>query len=172
MITVHALYDGEVFRPEAPVNLSPHTRVYLVIEPTGQAISDRAALTFLRIAQPLEPVERISTRLEKVHSLPLDRAEDVMRLKENRELTDLQRETLINAILRKKITIEGTIFDVRAESIVASVGIGLVFLHFSPPPSKDEFLRLRKGQPFLAYGVLSRVESYGLVAENCAIVER
>ncbi len=48
-ITVFAIYDGEVLRPEGPVALAPNTRVRVTIETTVAAESKSGS--FLRTAQ-------------------------------------------------------------------------------------------------------------------------
>ena len=49
--TVEAIYDGEVLRPDKPLELQPNTRVRITIEPsTLQAVPPRS---FLRTAQSL-----------------------------------------------------------------------------------------------------------------------
>ena len=50
--TIHLVFDGEVFRPEEPVDLAPRTRVRATIEPAAAPLAPTAS--FLAIAQSLE----------------------------------------------------------------------------------------------------------------------
>ena len=49
--TIEALFDGQVFRPNKPVQLKPNTRVRMVIE-TMSPVEDQSA-SFLRTAKAL-----------------------------------------------------------------------------------------------------------------------
>ena len=49
--TIEAVFDGEAFRPDAPVEIPPNTRVRLTVE---SPISSPAAGSFLRTARVLE----------------------------------------------------------------------------------------------------------------------
>ncbi|MBN2578500.1 MAG: antitoxin family protein [Pirellulales bacterium] len=49
--TIDAMYDGEVFRPEAPLDLQPNTRVRLTVE--SATASKGEPYSFLRTAQSL-----------------------------------------------------------------------------------------------------------------------
>lgn len=49
--TIHAVFDGTVFRPESPPGLAPNTRVRITIEPVrARAVEP---LSFLRVARSL-----------------------------------------------------------------------------------------------------------------------
>jgi predicted DNA-binding antitoxin AbrB/MazE fold protein len=50
--TLEAVFDGEVLRPDEPIDLAPNTRVRVTIEPAGQRRGE--AKSFLRTARPLE----------------------------------------------------------------------------------------------------------------------
>ena len=50
--TLHAVYDGMVFRPEKPLDLKPNIRVRITIE-TPEAII-RGKLSFLQTARSLK----------------------------------------------------------------------------------------------------------------------
>jgi predicted DNA-binding antitoxin AbrB/MazE fold protein len=50
--TVQATFDGQVFKPEQPLELAPNTRVLITIEAVDQPESRRGA--FLRTARSLK----------------------------------------------------------------------------------------------------------------------
>ncbi|MBM4046281.1 MAG: DUF104 domain-containing protein [Planctomycetes bacterium] len=50
--TLEATYDGAVFRPDAPPELKPNTRVRLTVEPARKSVARRAS--FLRTARSLK----------------------------------------------------------------------------------------------------------------------
>ncbi len=49
--TLDAVFDGNVFRPDQPIELEPNTRVRITIEPTPPA--ERNSESFLRVARSL-----------------------------------------------------------------------------------------------------------------------
>jgi predicted DNA-binding antitoxin AbrB/MazE fold protein len=49
--TLEAIFDGEVLRPDEPIDLEPNTRVRVTIEPTGPR-RDKSK-SFLRTARSL-----------------------------------------------------------------------------------------------------------------------
>lgn len=49
--TIHALYDGSVFRPDQPPDLPPNTRVLIQVESEGH--EPVAPYSFLRFARSL-----------------------------------------------------------------------------------------------------------------------
>ena len=49
--TLDAVFDGNVFRPDQPIELEPNTRVRITIEPTPPA--DRQPESFLKVARSL-----------------------------------------------------------------------------------------------------------------------
>jgi predicted DNA-binding antitoxin AbrB/MazE fold protein len=49
--TLDAVFDGDVFRPDQPIELEPNTRVRITIEPA--ATSAQESESFLRVAQSL-----------------------------------------------------------------------------------------------------------------------
>ena len=49
--TLDATFDGNVFRPDQPIELEPNTRVRITIEPTPTV--DRNSESFLRVARSL-----------------------------------------------------------------------------------------------------------------------
>jgi hypothetical protein len=49
--TIEAVFDGEAFRPDSPVEIPPNTRVRLTIE---SPVSSPAAGSFLRTARSLK----------------------------------------------------------------------------------------------------------------------
>jgi predicted DNA-binding antitoxin AbrB/MazE fold protein len=50
--TVEAIFDGEVLRPDEPIDLEPNTRVRVTIEPTHS--SEKKGKSFLQIARSLK----------------------------------------------------------------------------------------------------------------------
>ncbi|MDT5123488.1 MAG: hypothetical protein QOC96_2970 [Acidobacteriota bacterium] len=50
--TLEATFDGEVLRPDEPIELEPNTRVRITIEPTTQT-SEKKGQSFLQIARSL-----------------------------------------------------------------------------------------------------------------------
>lgn len=50
--TLGATFDGNVFRPDEPVDLKPNTRVQLTVEPAETV--ERRPGSFLRVARSLE----------------------------------------------------------------------------------------------------------------------
>jgi predicted DNA-binding antitoxin AbrB/MazE fold protein len=50
--TLEATYDGDVFRPDHPVELEPNTRVRITIEPAKT--SEQQPESFLRVARSLK----------------------------------------------------------------------------------------------------------------------
>lgn len=48
--TLDAIFDGNVFRPDGPIQLEPNTRVRLTIEPAPSA---QESESFLRVARSL-----------------------------------------------------------------------------------------------------------------------
>ncbi|HID28387.1 MAG TPA: DUF104 domain-containing protein [Desulfobacterales bacterium] len=62
--TMHAIFDGEVLRPQEPVELEPNTPVRITIETTEP--SETKAGSFFRIARslPLEGPSDWSARFE------------------------------------------------------------------------------------------------------------
>jgi len=50
--TVQAIFDGQVFKPEQPLELAPNTRVLITIKAVDQPESRRGA--FLRAARSLK----------------------------------------------------------------------------------------------------------------------
>ena len=62
--TLDATFDGNVFRPDQPIELEPNTRVRITIEPTPK--SEKNSESFLRVAQSLniEGPRDWSTRLD------------------------------------------------------------------------------------------------------------
>lgn len=48
--TINAIFDGEVFRPEKPIDLPPGTRVVLTIEPQEKPSSTKKSRGFLDVA--------------------------------------------------------------------------------------------------------------------------
>ena len=63
--TLEAVFDGEVLRPDEPIDLAPNTRVRVTIEPAGQRRGE--AKSFLRTARALklEGPPDWSTRLDE-----------------------------------------------------------------------------------------------------------
>jgi predicted DNA-binding antitoxin AbrB/MazE fold protein len=49
--TLDAIFDGNVFRPDQPIELEPNTRVRITIEPTQT--SEKNSESFLRVARSL-----------------------------------------------------------------------------------------------------------------------
>lgn len=49
--TLNATFDGNVFRPDQPIELEPNTRVRITIEPTPT--SEEGSESFLRVARSL-----------------------------------------------------------------------------------------------------------------------
>ena len=49
--TLDAVFDGNVFRPDQPIELEPNTRVRITIEPT--LTSEQNSESFLRVARSL-----------------------------------------------------------------------------------------------------------------------
>lgn len=49
--TLDATFDGNVFRPDQPIELEPNMRVRITIEPTP--ISEEKSESFLRVARSL-----------------------------------------------------------------------------------------------------------------------
>ena len=49
--TMDAVFDGNVFRPDGPIQLEPNTRVRLTIEPAPTSV--RESESFLRVARSL-----------------------------------------------------------------------------------------------------------------------
>lgn len=49
--TLDATFDGNVFRPDRPIELEPNTRVRITIEPSP--ISEREPESFLQVARSL-----------------------------------------------------------------------------------------------------------------------
>ena len=49
--TLDAVFDGNVFRPDGPIELEPNTRVRLTIEPA--TVSAQQPESFLRVARSL-----------------------------------------------------------------------------------------------------------------------
>jgi hypothetical protein len=49
--TLDAIFDGNVFRPDGPIQLEPNTRVRLTIEPAPT--STQESQSFLRVARSL-----------------------------------------------------------------------------------------------------------------------
>ena len=49
--TLDAIFDGNVFRPDGPIQLEPNTRVRLTIEPATSAAQQ--STSFLRVARSL-----------------------------------------------------------------------------------------------------------------------
>jgi hypothetical protein len=62
--TLDATFDGNVFRPDQPIELEPNTRVRITIEPTPTP--ERNSESFLRVARSLniEGPRDWSTRLD------------------------------------------------------------------------------------------------------------
>ena len=62
--TLDAIFDGNVFRPDQPIQLEPNTRVRITIEPT--ATTEKNSQSFLRVARSLniEGPRDWSTRLD------------------------------------------------------------------------------------------------------------
>ena len=50
--TLDATFDGEVFRPDGPIQLEPNTRVRLTIEPVPTSAPPESE-SFLRVARSL-----------------------------------------------------------------------------------------------------------------------
>ena len=50
--TLEAIFDGEVLRPDRPINLEPNTRVRGTIEPADT--SDKKTKSFLQTARSLQ----------------------------------------------------------------------------------------------------------------------
>jgi predicted DNA-binding antitoxin AbrB/MazE fold protein len=50
--TLEAIFDGEVLRPDQPINLEPNTRVRVTIEPADT--SNKKAKSFLQTARSLQ----------------------------------------------------------------------------------------------------------------------
>jgi len=63
--TLDAIFDGNVFRPDGPIQLEPNTRVRLTIEPAPT--SPQESESFLRVARSLnlEGPPDWSTRLDE-----------------------------------------------------------------------------------------------------------
>jgi hypothetical protein len=63
--TLDAIFDGNVFRPDGPIQLEPNTRVRLTIEPAST--STQESESFLRVARSLnlEGPPDWSTRLDE-----------------------------------------------------------------------------------------------------------
>jgi predicted DNA-binding antitoxin AbrB/MazE fold protein len=51
--TLEAIFDGEVLRPDEPIELEPNTRVRITIEPTTRS-SEKKGRSFLQIARSLK----------------------------------------------------------------------------------------------------------------------
>jgi hypothetical protein len=49
--TLDAIFDGNVFRPDGPIQLEPNTRVRLTIEPAPTSATESES--FLRVARSL-----------------------------------------------------------------------------------------------------------------------
>ena len=49
--TLDAIFDGNVFRPDGPIQLEPNTRVRITIEPAPAAAEETES--FLRVARSL-----------------------------------------------------------------------------------------------------------------------
>jgi len=49
--TLDAIFDGNVFRPDGPIQLEPNTRVRITIEPAPTSAQDSES--FLRVARSL-----------------------------------------------------------------------------------------------------------------------
>ncbi|HXU45381.1 MAG TPA: hypothetical protein VN783_07640 [Thermoanaerobaculia bacterium] len=52
MTKLTAVFDGQVLRPDSPLELAPNTRVRLILEPTTDVVPK--ASSFLRVARELE----------------------------------------------------------------------------------------------------------------------
>jgi len=80
--TLVALFDGQVFRPEEPLELEPNTRVRITIETSGMA--DKRSRSFLRTARSLDlkgPSDW-STRIEDyLYARQTDSPEETLFLK-------------------------------------------------------------------------------------------
>jgi hypothetical protein len=50
--TIEAWFDGDVFRPEEPVTLTPNTRVRITLEAVGT--EEEQPISFLRVARDLK----------------------------------------------------------------------------------------------------------------------
>jgi AF2212-like protein len=63
--TLDAIFDGNVFRPDGPIQLEPNTRVRLTIEPAPTSAQESES--FLRVARSLnlEGPPDWSTRLDE-----------------------------------------------------------------------------------------------------------
>ncbi|HSL55071.1 MAG TPA: antitoxin family protein [Pyrinomonadaceae bacterium] len=49
--TLDAIFDGNVFRPDVPIQLKPNTRVRITVEPVP--VSAQESESFLRVARSL-----------------------------------------------------------------------------------------------------------------------
>jgi predicted DNA-binding antitoxin AbrB/MazE fold protein len=74
--TLDATYDGNVFRPDQPIELEPNTRVRITIEPTPT--SETNSESFLRVARSLniDGPRDWSTRLDDYLYGPDETAHD------------------------------------------------------------------------------------------------
>lgn len=67
--TFHATYDGEVLRPEEPLDLPAHHRYRVTIEDEGDA-EDHPLLRYLALAQDLGVDDLAEQHDHYLHGLP------------------------------------------------------------------------------------------------------
>ena len=52
--TLEAIFDGEVLRPDEPIELEPNTRVRITIEPTSEAADESKSFLDTALSLKLE----------------------------------------------------------------------------------------------------------------------
>ena len=62
--TVEAIFDGEVLRPDEPIDLEPNTRVKITIEPAKEAKSKTKSFLDTALSLKLEGPSDWSERLD------------------------------------------------------------------------------------------------------------
>jgi len=62
--TLEATFDGEVLRPDEPIELEPNTRVRITIEPTSEAADESKSFLDTALSLKLEGPSDWSERLD------------------------------------------------------------------------------------------------------------
>jgi len=62
--TLEATFDGEVLRPDEPIELEPNTRVRITIEPTSEAADESKSCLDTALSLKLEGPSDWSERLD------------------------------------------------------------------------------------------------------------
>jgi len=62
--TLEAIFDGEVLRPDEPIELEPNTRVRITIEPTSEAADESKSFLDTALSLKLEGPSDWSERLD------------------------------------------------------------------------------------------------------------